>query len=111
MATGGAAEIAKLLVDTTHYDKDNRYMAVSDLMNELAKDIAIDAALERRCVPARQCAATATVPRTRARPPQPVFHAPSACHAKYTALVHSDRVHGRPWASWVRPRAGSARDR
>lgn len=36
------------LCQTTHYDKDERYMATSDLCNELQKDIKIDATLEKR---------------------------------------------------------------
>ena len=35
---------------TTHFDKDERYMATSDLCTELKKDVKIDAQLERRCV-------------------------------------------------------------
>ena len=40
-----------LLEKTGHWDKDERYMATSDLCAELQKDIKIDATMERRCVP------------------------------------------------------------
>eukprot|EP01036_Dinobryon_divergens_P043198 gene43198-57480_t len=37
-----------LLEKTDHYDKDERYMATSDICNELLKDIRIDETMERK---------------------------------------------------------------
>ena len=44
------APLPSLPPQTTHFDKDERYMATSDLCTELKKDVKIDAQLERRCV-------------------------------------------------------------
>ena len=45
------AALNALLDKTSDWDKDERYMATSDLCAELQKDIKIDATMERRCVP------------------------------------------------------------
>lgn len=42
-----ASDINKLLEKTSHWDKDERYMATSDLCNILGKDIKIDEKLEK----------------------------------------------------------------
>jgi cullin-associated NEDD8-dissociated protein 1 len=47
-ASGTASVIGGLLEKTKDYDKDERYMATSDLCNELQKDIKLDANMERR---------------------------------------------------------------
>lgn len=44
-----SSNLNSLLDKTSTWDKDERYMATSDLCQELQKDIKIDATMERRC--------------------------------------------------------------
>lgn len=46
----GVARVTCLwpLVQTSHFDKDERYMAVNDLTQELQKDVRLDGVLEKR---------------------------------------------------------------
>jgi cullin-associated NEDD8-dissociated protein 1 len=43
-----ADAFARLYLQTADWDKDERYMATSDLCAELQKDVKIDANMERR---------------------------------------------------------------
>ena len=60
-AAAAAGEKARALTragaQTEHFDKDERFMAISDLQQELAKDVRLDAAVEKRCARARRAAA------------------------------------------------------
>ena len=46
--TMASANLNELLEKTADWDKDERYMATSDLCAELQKDMKIDASMERR---------------------------------------------------------------
>jgi hypothetical protein len=45
-----STSISECLKNASHYDPDNRYMAISDLIGEIQKGTPIDDALEQRYV-------------------------------------------------------------
>ena len=59
-----SSHLNTLLDKTCDWDKDERYMATSDLCAELQKDIKIDATMERRCAMPRPAPARRGVPAT-----------------------------------------------